>query len=208
MAAHPELARASSGYSGGVARMIRAWQGDVLELVAEEGRGKRQTARIAATGVNGVGAALMLVIFASTGGITGAEWGVAGGTTVLAQKLLESIFGDDAVRRLAKTAKTALDGRIEAMLAAELDRYTAVTDALQVSRTLPGELTDACEAVRRARLERPVLGQGPLTPELESGRVHDGTWFAGWDPGGVEYSHTIALPPAGGEASPQGEGGL
>jgi len=194
MEAHPDLARASADYPDAVARLIRAWQNDVLELVADEGRGKRQTARIAATGVNVVGAALMLVIFASTGGITGGELGVAGGTTVLAQKLLESIFGDDAVRRLAKTAKSALDARIEGALAGEMARYTAVTDALQVSAALPEELTQACEAVRRARLERPVLGRGEPASAAETGRVQDGSWYAGWDQGGIEYSQTIAVP--------------
>ena len=41
---------------------------------------------------------LMLVTFASTAGITGAEVGIAGGTAVVGQKLLEAMFGDQAVR--------------------------------------------------------------------------------------------------------------
>ena len=40
----------------------------------------------------------MLVAFAHTGGLIGAEVGIAGGTAVLAQKVLEAIFGDQAVR--------------------------------------------------------------------------------------------------------------
>ena len=45
----------------------------------------------------------MVVIFASTAGLTGAEVGVAGGTAVVGQKILEAVFGDQAVRRLAAT---------------------------------------------------------------------------------------------------------
>ena len=57
---------------------IRAWQKDVLEMIRSEGAGKRKTARIAAFGVNGVAVALMVVVFASTAGVTGLEVGIAG----------------------------------------------------------------------------------------------------------------------------------
>jgi len=205
MVAHPDLARASQGYPDGVGRTIRAWQNDVLELVAQEGHGKRQTARIAALGVNGIGAALMLVIFTNTGGLTGAEVGVAGGTTVVAQKLLESIFGDEAVRRLAKTAKTSLDARIEGLLGGELARFTQVTAGLQVSTTLPGELTDACDAVRTARAAAPLLGAGGSgRGDSAAGRVTDGTWYAGADRSGVTYTQTLPLaevPPQAGQGT-------
>ena len=63
---------------------------------------KRTTARFLAYGVNGLSVALMVVVFASTGGVTGAEVGIAGGSAVVGQKLLEAVFGDQAVRRLAQ----------------------------------------------------------------------------------------------------------
>ena len=72
-------------------------------LVADEGMSRRSRARFLALGVNGVGVALMIVVFAHTGGLVGAEIGVAGGTAVLAQRVLEAVFGDQAVRRLAST---------------------------------------------------------------------------------------------------------
>ena len=40
---------------------------------------KRSRARFYALGINGVGVALMIVVFAHTGGLVGAEIGVAGG---------------------------------------------------------------------------------------------------------------------------------
>ena len=41
----------------------------------------------------------MLAVFLQTGGLTGAEVVVAGGTSALGQRVLEAVFGDQAVRR-------------------------------------------------------------------------------------------------------------
>ena len=59
---------------------MRDWQRDVLDLVRHEGADKRTTARFLALGVNGLGVALMVVVFAHTAGaLVGAEAGIAGG---------------------------------------------------------------------------------------------------------------------------------
>ena len=81
-----DLARSSRDFREKVERMVRDWQGGVLDLVRTEGGDKRATARFLAYGVNGLGVVLMVVVFASTGGLTGAEVGIAGGTAVLGQK--------------------------------------------------------------------------------------------------------------------------
>jgi len=101
--------------------------------------------------VNGVGVALMVLVFSQTGGLVGAEIGVAGGTAVLAQRVLEAIFGEDAVRRLAKQAKRDLDARIEALMAAELGRYTAALDAVDVRAEQAGEILAAVEELEEVR---------------------------------------------------------
>lgn len=164
MISHPELARPSTDYPMQVSRLIRDWQSAVLELVAKEGRGRRQSARVAALGVNGVGAALMLLIFANTGGLTGAEVGIAGGTSVLAQRVLESIFGDEAVRRLAQEAKADLDARVEGLMAGELVRFTRLIDELQLELEQVDELRAAAQAVddERAAIARPARAQSVL----------------------------------------------
>ena len=146
-----DLSRASVEYPDKVARAIRDWQGDVLELVGLEGADKKAGARFLAAGVNGAGLALMIVVFASTGGITGAEVGIAGGTVVLAQRFLEAIFGDDAVRRLAQTAKQALDARVEGLMADELARYRRALDSTGVD---PGSADAVRAAVDRLRTLR------------------------------------------------------
>ncbi|WP_121866699.1 dynamin family protein [Glutamicibacter nicotianae] len=102
---------------------IRLWQKDVLDMIRQEGAGKRKTARMAAFGVNGVAVILMVVVFASTAGLTGLEIGIAGGSALVGQKLLEAIFGEDAVRRMATKARKMLDSRARDLLAKSSSIY-------------------------------------------------------------------------------------
>ena len=149
--ADEDLSRPSQGFDEAVSRMVRDWQTDVMELVAGEGVNKRSKARFMAFGVNGVSVALMLVVFAHTGGLSGAEAGIAGGSALVAQRLLEALFGDDAVRRLAKAAKNQLDARVEGLLANEVTRYRAVLDSLGVDTELPSRIRASIEEIRQAQ---------------------------------------------------------
>jgi hypothetical protein len=168
-----DLSRASADFDSAVDRAIRDWQGAVLDLVANEGMGKRSQARFLAFGVNGVGVALMIVVFAHTGGLVGAEVGVAGGTAILAQRVLEAVFGDQAVRRLAETAKEDLDARIQALMSSELLRYHALLDALELDPDAPGRLRDVAARVEAARADGlPAAGQrAEQDSALEAGEV-------------------------------------
>lgn len=114
----------SPDFTDTVAREIRAWQKDLLDLVRSEGEDKRFAARMLSFGVNGVAVALMIVVFASTAGLTGGEVLIAGGSAVVGQKLLEAIFGEEAVRRLTRTARMQLQERCERLMAAERGRFT------------------------------------------------------------------------------------
>lgn len=166
-----ELRRTSADYPLRAARAIREWQGDVLDLVGDEGRGKRTQARVAAFGVNGIGVALMLLVFSQTGGLVGAEVGVAGGTALLAQRVLEAVFGEDAVRRLTTRAKKDLDARVEGLLSAELARFHAALDSVQVSADQAERVRAAAgqvEQMRDQELHRLAL-QPETGPALETG---------------------------------------
>jgi hypothetical protein len=107
------------------ARMVRDWQGALLDLLGAEGRAKRATAKALSYGVNGVALVLMVGVFAQTGGLTGAEVAVAGGSSVAGQALLEALLGDQAVRRLAAVARADLDQRTTVLVEAEADRFRA-----------------------------------------------------------------------------------
>ncbi|MGV1008126.1 MAG: dynamin family protein [Dermatophilaceae bacterium] len=151
LVAHPGLGSPSDGFHERVEALVRHWQDDVLTLVRTEGKDRRTTARVAAYGVNGVGVVLMLTTFAYTGGVTGAEVGIAGGTAVLGQKLLEAIFGDQAVRSLATKARAALLERVQQLFAEEALRFQEAVDAVQVPRDQGRRLSAAVLAVKAAR---------------------------------------------------------
>ena len=162
-----DLSRPSPEFAGATARAIRDWQGAVMDLVADEGMDKRSKARFLALGVNGVGVALMIVVFAHTGGLVGAEVGVAGGTAVLAQRVLEAVFGDHAVRRLAQIAKEELDSRIQALMASELMRYHAVLDGLKIEAGQSDRLRAAGRQVEAALADGLPAGSS-AEPALEA----------------------------------------
>ena len=103
-------------FSAAVAAEIRLWQASVLDMIREEGAGKRQRARFLSLSVNAVAVLMMVAAFSLTGGLTGVEVGIAGGSGVVGAKLLESIFGEDAVRRMATRARTNLLERMGALL--------------------------------------------------------------------------------------------
>ncbi|RCK69062.1 ABC transporter [Desertihabitans brevis] len=171
-----DLRRPSPGFPAAVARTIRDWQGDVLDLVSDEGMGRRSRARALAFGVNGAGVALMIVVFAQTGGLVGAEIGVAGGTAVLAQRVLEAVFGDEAVRRLARRAKELLDGDVEVLMSVELARFHQVLAAEQVEPGQADRIRRAVAEVQRwtaelelepAPADEPALAPGEAAPALD-----------------------------------------
>lgn len=149
--AHPELLAARPGLAEQVERLVRDWQGDVLDLVRQEAAGKRSTARVLAFGVNGIAVLLMLITFASTYGLSGAEVGIAGGSAVLAQRLLEAIFGDQAVRSLSTTARGMLLDRVEDLFGREQQRYDAVLADVGLPEGVDEQIEQALAAVEEAR---------------------------------------------------------
>ena len=130
---------------------MREWQSDVLEMVRTQGQDKRTTARFLAFGVNGLSVALMIVVFSYSYGLTGAEVGIAGGSAVLGQKLLEAVFGDQAVRSLAERARKALELRVRELFAAEQARFTDLVDGLGFDPETPEQLRRASRRVEDAR---------------------------------------------------------
>ena len=128
-----DLSRASRDFRARTEKTVREWQAGVLDLVRTEGSDRRATARFLAYGVNGLGVALMIVVFSHSAGLTGAEVGVAGGTAVVGQRILEAVFGDQAVRRLVDAARNDLHRRVAKDLwEPELRRYLELLDAKAV----------------------------------------------------------------------------
>ena len=82
-------------------------------------------------------ASVLFILFCLTGG----ELVIAGGSAVLGQKLLETIFGEDAVRRLAAEARRDLQKRTRALFDTERAR---VAEALE-----PVKFGSSPESLRR-----------------------------------------------------------
>src|ERR687893_2011343 len=92
------------------------------------------TARVASLGVNGVGLVVMIAVFAQTGGLTGAEALVAGGTSAVGQRVLEALLGDQAVRTLADRAREDLLVRARRLLDTEAERFSERLEATAPAR--------------------------------------------------------------------------
>lgn len=169
--ADPALARSSSDINELAAALVRDWQAALLNRIQETAGAKRQRARAMSFGLNVLTVALMLVVFASTAGLTGGEVAIAGGSAVLGQKLLETIFGEDTVRRMASDARNDLNERLRELLQRERERFYPVTDPL-LDGTTASDLTSATDTARAAVAERfPELagtGRAPARPTTES----------------------------------------
>ncbi|MCW2580562.1 MAG: putative transporter [Blastococcus sp.] len=146
-----ELEQSSPDFPEAAAAQVRDWQGAVLDLVRDQGADKRSTARILSWGINGAGAVVMVAVFAQTGGLTGGEIAVAGGTTAVGQRVLEAVFGDAAVRSLAARARADLEGRADALLRYEQDRFDVLVDTAAPAPTAAGTLRDAVRELAAAR---------------------------------------------------------
>merc|ERR1712115_130854 len=78
--ADPALARSSADIDERAAALVRDWQTALLDRIQDTAGSKRQRARAMSFGLNVLTVALMLVVFASTAGITGSEAAEHGGT--------------------------------------------------------------------------------------------------------------------------------
>lgn len=151
--AGPDLGKGNPDLPERASAAVRAWQAYVRDLVRSQGMSKRATARFLSFGINGVALLVMLAVFASTAGLTGAEIGVAAGSSALSQKLLEAILGDQAVRSLATDARQNLVQRLDDILADEARRFTTLLDGAGVDPDLPAWLRGQHATINEARAE-------------------------------------------------------
>ena len=117
------IERAGRELTPALERELEAWEQAVLDLVREQAGDRVTIARTVSTGINGVGVALMITVFSQTGGITGGEAAVAGGTAAVSQAVLTAIFGEQAVRDLAREAREDLLARVRRLFDADRARF-------------------------------------------------------------------------------------
>jgi hypothetical protein len=120
--------------------VVRDWQGHVLELIRGVGGDRKTKARVLSFGLNGLSMVVMVLVFAHTGGLTGAEVAVAGGTSAIGHTLLEAVLGDQTIRSLALRARTDLEDRIRVLLDAEAVRFETALGKVSVDAGAPQRL--------------------------------------------------------------------
>jgi hypothetical protein len=90
----------------------------------------------------------MLATFIHTGGITGAELGVAAATAFLNQKVLAALFGEAAMAELVAHARQHLDEALSTTFDEERARFDALLPAPGVLSDLVADLRVAAADVR------------------------------------------------------------
>jgi energy-coupling factor transporter ATP-binding protein EcfA2 len=139
-----------AGVRASLASSIEDWQAEVVALVAAAGEGRFRLAKAATIGINAAATLLLLGVFASTGGLTGAEMGIAAGAAAAQQTVLERLFGSAAAGRLAKSARTLLAERLGGAVDQITQPYrTALGDAAD-DVSVAHELRDAADRVESA----------------------------------------------------------
>jgi len=122
--------RSSAELRKKVQHAVDEWEMGVFEMVREMAEPKLAVARTLSFGINSIGVALMIAVFSSTGGITGGEAAVAGGTAAVSQTVLSAVFGEQAVRDLVRLSREDLEGRIAAVFDEEYQRFDALVEGV------------------------------------------------------------------------------
>ncbi len=144
----PTLWSASEWLAPAIREGLATWMRATIDDVRMGGGRKRAVAQVAALGVNAVGVAVMLGVFAHTAGLTGAEFGIAAGTAFLNQKLLEALFGERAMEQLIEQARARLDALLTSLFAHERERFEALAPPPTMLRELAAQLRAAVEGLR------------------------------------------------------------
>ncbi len=132
---------------------LEAWAAGIGEQIRILGEQRKGWARVASIGVNAVGTSAILAVFVHTGGLTGAEVGIAAATAVVNQKLLEAIFGEANVAAFVSRAREGLGSILNEAFAHERGRYVSALGGLPSDEDLGAALRDAA---RRASVSEPA----------------------------------------------------
>ena len=148
MAEDPDLWLPSPDFDTRLRGRLEGWIESIVEDIQLNGRSKRTLARGASVGVNVLGTGVMLGTFIHTGGLTGAEVGVAAATAFLNQKLLSALFGEAAMAELIADARTRLQDALTETFDEERARFERLLPAVGALPELATDLRDAAAAVR------------------------------------------------------------
>ena len=147
IAVNPALWAASEEFGPAIEEGLGAWMRGIVDDVRKHAGRRRAVAQITALGVNAVGVAVMLGVFVHTAGLTGTEVGIAAGTALLNQKLLEAIFGERAMGELIENARARLTTLLTSLFDGERERFEALVPVPAALRELAAALRAAAEGI-------------------------------------------------------------
>ena len=147
IADEPDLWGPSRRFDERLSGRLEGWVDSIAADVEATGGGKRRLAKGASIGVNAAGVGVMLATFAHTGGVTGAEVGVAAATAFLNQKLLEALFGEAALVEMIEGARARLAAALAETFDEELGRYRRLVPDGAELRDLAARLRSAANDV-------------------------------------------------------------
>ena len=148
LADEPQLWGPSPDFDDHLRARLDAWIEEIAVDIQAHGGSKRLLARGASIGVNALGTGVMLGTFVHTGGLTGAEVGVAAATAFLNQKLLSALFGEAAMVELVANARRRLHDALTATFDEERDRFEARLPEPGALPALAADLRAAAHEVR------------------------------------------------------------
>jgi energy-coupling factor transporter ATP-binding protein EcfA2 len=148
VAEHVDLWSPTADFDARLRTRLDAWIEGIVSEIQTQGRPKRLLARGAAVGVNALGTGVMLATFLHTGGLTGAEVGVAAATAFLNQKLLAALFGEAAMVELVASARRRLQDAFVLTFGEERERFERLLPATGELSSLATELRGAAAEVR------------------------------------------------------------
>lgn len=136
-----------------VQRSLEDWTGEVRRLVVEKGGDRSATARAASIGVNALAVVAILAVFSQSGGLTGAEVGIAAGAAAAQQAILEKIFGGAAMRTLVGAAREGLVATVDHCFEVDRARFEAPLARLEPEgiEALPGHRRRLAELREKLR---------------------------------------------------------
>jgi hypothetical protein len=149
--AHPELAEAPADLEARAEKSINEWQTTVVQLVETKGARRRVRARWLSAVVNATATGAIIATLAQTGGVTGAEAGIAAAAGAANQALLTKVLGAANLRWLVTTARSDLEKRFTELVAIHRRRFTEVLAAAAPSPRLIDQLRERADAVQKVR---------------------------------------------------------
>ncbi len=134
-----------------VVAAVDEWMATLVGLVRDRGRGRHRIAKALSWGINAAATGLLVATFAHSGGLTGAEVGIAAGAAAAQQAALEHAFGTAAAARIVSSARRGLTEMVAQILDRQVELLTGEVRSLLdgPGRTL--DLIAAVAAVEDAR---------------------------------------------------------